>query len=756
MPTCLVIQPSLRLSRHFIDYPAFAGLGAYQAAAVLRDLGWAVGVVDGFDQPDADLVDLDDAAWLGQPAQAFLDRLDPGDADLVLIAGSPFLLAPWARPWLSELTACLAGRTRAPIALAEMVTGGMHALQVDPERLWTDLPGLGALLRFEGERSIARLAGRVEAGWSGGPVTLEEREPFDLDALPEPAWDLMDRQAFFAFLARVLASPWRPGPIPAEPARSLPLITARGCPYACIFCTHGPGLSGPDRRRVRRRPWERIAAEVTRWRTEWGIERLVVLDEIPNLDAGRFDRLLSLAAELGLELAFPNGLRADRLDRPQLARLARVCRSIKVSLESASPRVQHEILRKDLDPASVGRVAAWCHELGLALQIHYLIGLPGERQDELLATLGTAEALQARYGARALIQYPVPLPGTALERQCGPVAAQASEGEPLDLHACFQGRALVSTGTLEPAEIEALAAGRTRDRSAATAPKVIVNLTYRCNNRCRFCAVGDRPARDAELPDVLAALEAQRARGARLLDIDGGEPSLHPDLFEVIAAGRRLDFERIGLITNGRRAAYQAFAQRIADSGLDEVLVSLHAGQAEVHDGLTRAPGSFEQTLTGLANLLAALGDPDRLAVNTTLVADNLAGLDAMGRTLAGLGVRRWNLQLLTPFGRASGLDLPSEADLQAALTGLLAAPPDGLRIQVVNCPPCVLPGHEQAAAGDIGKAGREMVFVGEQGVNLQAFLAERRRPSPKCLKCAWALACAGPYRFDPPPGEDR
>ncbi len=756
MPTCLVIQPSLHLSRSFIDYPAFTGLGAYQAAAVLLAQGWAVRVVDGFDQPDADLVDLGDAAWLGQPAQAFLKRLDPGDADLVLIAGSPFLLAPWARPWLVELTGRLAERTQAPIALAEMVTGGMHFLQVEPDRLWADLSGLQALLRFEGERSIARLAERVEAGWPGSPLTLEEREAFDLDQIPDPAWHLMDLEAYFRFLTRVLASPWRPSPLPPEPARSLPLITARGCPYACIFCTHGPGLSGRDRRRVRRRPWDRVFTELSRWRTEWRIERVVVLDEIPNLDAERFDGLLGLAEELDLELAFPNGLRADRLERPQLARLARVSRSVKVSLESASPRVQREVLGKDLDPASVGRVAAWCQELGLPLQIHYLIGLPGERRDELLATLGTAEALQARYDAEALIQYPVPLPGSALERRCGPVAGQAGDGAPLDLHACFQGRALVSTGSLSPAQIEALAAGRTRKQATPTAPKVIVNLTYRCNNRCRFCAVGDRPARDAHLPAVVAALEAQHARGARLLDIDGGEPSLHPDLFEVIAVGRRLGFEHIGLITNGRRCAYPAFAGRVSTSGVDEVLVSLHAGQAHIHDSLTRAPGSFEQTLAGLGNLLTALGDPDRLAVNTTLVAENLAGLDAMGQLLADLGVRRWNLQLLTPFGRATSLDLPSEAELEAALAALLQAPPDGLRIQVINCPPCVLPGHEQAAAGDIGKAGREMVFVGEQGVNLQAFLAERRQPKAECQQCAWALACAGPYRFDPPAGEDR
>ena len=94
--------------------------------------------------------------------------------------------------------------------------------------------------------------------------------------------------------------------------------------------------------------------------------------------------------------------------------------------------------------------------------------------------------------------------------------------------------------------------------------KVIVNLTYRCNNRCVFCAVGDRPSQDARLPDVLAALKRYRDRGYRLLDIDGGEPTLHQDLLAVVAAARELGYERVALITNGRRMAYAAYARGIA------------------------------------------------------------------------------------------------------------------------------------------------------------------------------------------------
>jgi hypothetical protein len=78
----------------------------------------------------------------------------------------------------------------------------------------------------------------------------------------------------------------------------------------------------------------------------------------------------------------------------------------------------------------------------------------------------------------------------------------------------------------------------------------------------------------------------------------------------------------------------------------------------------------------------------------------------------------------------------------------LLASPPAGVRIQVVNMPPCELPGHEQVAALDFAKAERNMVFVGARGENLLGYLAARRRRGPKCEPCAWSLVCPGEYVF--------
>jgi MoaA/NifB/PqqE/SkfB family radical SAM enzyme/radical SAM superfamily enzyme YgiQ (UPF0313 family) len=741
----VVVLPPLRLSPRFIDYPWLTQLGACQAAAVLRARGWHVELLDGLDRPDAALAAHPDHAWLGQPRRPFLDRLGGVRADLTVIAGSPFLTLAPARRWLGGLLRAVPAAA-GTLAYADLVVGGMHYVEYDGAALLRAAPRLDLLLRYEAEPLLDRAAALLESGRRPPRAVWENRDPFPLDDVPLPAFELLDVPATFAFLRRVLATPWRPGPFPPEPAETLPLVTARGCPYGCSFCSKNPGLPEP-RRQFRAFPWARVEHAVARWVRELGLRRLVVLDELPNLDPRRFDRLLALAERHGLRLEFPNGLRADRLERRQVRRLRPLVTTLKVSLESASPRVQRRVLDKRLDPAAVERVAAWCAAEGVPLQVHGMIGIPGERRAEIVRTVRALAELRRVHGAEPLLQFATPLPGTALARRLGrPLDA------PGDLHAAFQEGGL-TTREFDPAFLRRAAALLAVPDAGGRERKVIVNLTYRCNNRCVFCAVGDREARDAGTADVLAALRRHRARGFDLLDIDGGEPTLHPELPGLVAAARRLGYARVAVTTNGRTLSLPGVAAALVRAGVTEVLVSLHAPTAALHERLTRAPGSFRQTVAGLRALLAAAGDAVHVAVNTTVVRRNLAALPALARLLARLGVRRWNVQVVTPFGRARAAHVPAESALRRQLGALLAGAPPGLAIQVVNCPPCLLPGREAAALPDFGKAERAMVFVGESGVNLQAWLAARRRPDARCRDCPFAGPCPGFFRFDAAPG---
>ena len=107
----------------------------------------------------------------------------------------------------------------------------------------------------------------------------------------------------------------------------------------------------------------------------------------------------------------------------------------------------------------------------------------------------------------------------------------------------------------------------------------------------------------------------------------------------------------------------------------------------------------------------------------------------------------RWNLQVVTPFGRARASQEPPTSTLRRYLGAVLDRVPAGMRIQIIYCPPCLLPGHESAALTDFAKAERAMVFVGESGTNLQDWLAGKRRRAARCRGCLYAVLCPGFYR---------
>ncbi|MBI5498603.1 MAG: radical SAM protein [Deltaproteobacteria bacterium] len=737
----VVLLPPLLLSRHFVDYPWLTHLGAYQAAAVLLRRGWRVEVLDGFARPRAALVRRGERAWLGEPARDFLARLRGIRADLAVVAGSPFLTVSPGRDWLGRLAAAVPA-SAGVLAYADMVVGGMHYAEYDGEELLARTGRLDLVLRYECEPLLDRVAAAIEGGETPPRGVLENRVAFPLDDLPLPAWERMDVPAAFGFLRRVLGTRWRPGPFPPDPAETLPIVTARGCPHGCVFCSKNPGLPEP-RRQYRAVPWARLEQAIDGWVRSMGVRRLVVLDEVANLREERFEALLGLAERRGLRLEFPNGLRADRLREAHVRRLRPLASALKVSLESASRRVQRRVIGKNLDPAAVERVAAWCAAEKLPLFVHGIIGIPGERRSEIVRTVRTLAGLHRRHGAVPLLQFATPIPGTAMARRCPPAA-----GATADFHEAFQ-HGGVTTSEFDPAFLRQAADVLALHVATARERKVIVNLTYRCNNHCVFCAVGDRPARDARTADVVEALRRHRDRGFDLLDIDGGEPTLDPELPAVVSAARAMGYRRITVATNGRLLSYPWFADALVRAGVMEVLVSLHAPEAPLQERLTRTAGSFEQTVAGIRNVLAAGGGAVDVGVNTTVVRDNVAALPAMAGFLAGLGVAHWTVQVVTPFGRARAAHVPSARALRENLSAVLDRAPAGMRIQVINCPPCLLPGHESAALTDFGKAERAMVFVGESGVNLQAWLAGKRRRDARCRDCVHAVLCPGFYRFE-------
>ena len=134
-----------------------------------------------------------------------------------------------------------------------------------------------------------------------------------------------------------------------------------------------------------------------------------------------------------------------------------------------------------------------------------------------------------------------------------------------------------------------------------------LDLTYRCNNHCRHCWLWlpiNAPEKQQELTfDEIRDIAGQaRAMGCREWAFSGGEPMLRPDFAEIFETLTRRA-TRYNLNTNGTLITPQ-IAQLMRREG--RKMVAVYGATAEVHDHVTRNPGSFEATMRGFAYLKEA------------------------------------------------------------------------------------------------------------------------------------------------------
>lgn len=154
---------------------------------------------------------------------------------------------------------------------------------------------------------------------------------------------------------------------------------------------------------------------------------------------------------------------------------------------------------------------------------------------------------------------------------------------------------------------------------------VLLRVGQRCSHECPMCTTMSGPrAPSHPLPELLRRIDGLLARGARCVALTGGEPPLHPEFWEIVAALRARGMGWV-LHTNGRSFRQPGLAERAAEQGVLRALVSFHAHQAAAADAIAGARRrTLEQTTEGIRRLRAA-GVPVMLnCVPTTLTLGTL------------------------------------------------------------------------------------------------------------------------------------
>src|SRR5690606_7168959 len=180
------------------------------------------------------------------------------------------------------------------------------------------------------------------------------------------------------------------------------------------------------------------------------------------------------------------------------------------------------------------------------------------------------------------------------------------------------------------------------ERLSTRSARLHISIGAVCNNNCIFCMEEDRDARYVNN----SAMTAERVRwvleehrGAEEVCFTSGEPTTRSELPEFVTWAKELGFRRISMMTNGRRAAHLAYVAALTRRGLNRLYVSIHGHEARLHEGLTRTPGSFTQTVEGLGNAAKLKRYGLELHTSTVLTRRNLPYLLEIYGFLRGLGV---------------------------------------------------------------------------------------------------------------------
>lgn len=266
-------------------------------------------------------------------------------------------------------------------------------------------PGFDYACIGEGEGPLLELLERLEEGdlqgarnipnirVRGGPFPALRPPLADLDTLPFVARDLL-----------------------AEQYGVLHLTTQRGCPFPCTFCAAGSiNALYPKYSYQRRRSVPNVLEEIRQLRSLGPLNYLVFLDDTFTLNhhwVQGFCR--AYGEEFGI--GFSVNARAETVTPNLLSLLAGAgCRHVTYGIESGSPRIRRDVLKRQVDNERLVEVFEWSREAGLLATANYMLGIPGETAADIEQTLDLHHRLAPDDFGYFVFH---PYPGTPLYELC--------------------------------------------------------------------------------------------------------------------------------------------------------------------------------------------------------------------------------------------------------------------------------------------------------------------------------------------------
>jgi len=288
----------------------------------------------------------------------------------------------------------------------KIVMGGAHATMLTQETM-ASAPEIDVIIRGEGDESVLEVLKALEDnrpldGIAGISYRAEEKiihtadrtSSIDMNALPFPSYHLL---------------PWkkyRPHPPHGMSLPFAAVVTSRGCPYHCAYCSK-PVFGS----RFRAQSPARVVDELAYLKDRFGVKEVAFYDDSFTLDRKRVHGISEKILSSGLKIAWTCETRVNLVAKDLLHSMKKAgCYAVAYGIESASPEII-KTLHKDTTLDQVEEAVRQSREVGLQVIGYFMLGSPGETPDTIRQTINLAQRLKVDF---AQFSVTTPFPGTEL------------------------------------------------------------------------------------------------------------------------------------------------------------------------------------------------------------------------------------------------------------------------------------------------------------------------------------------------------
>ncbi len=335
--------------------------------------------------------------------QAFLEAVGGFNPDLVAFSS---VYIQWR--YVKQLCRWIKEEFPRPI-----IAGGIHPT-LSPEEC-ISCPDVDWICRGEGEYALRDVVRALENGspiekieniWcrdkSGGIIKNPERPLISpLDELPYPDREYYDYDKALA-----------------DMGGNLSVMTSRGCPYRCTYCSNEALMRvyQGNGRFIRQRSIENVIGELVQaCERHPGARYITFSDDIITENKGWFFPFLEAYRD-NVGLPFSVQVQMQTFDRETARRMADAgCYQAIIAMESGDEVIRREVMNRNLSDEQIVNAYRYCDEVGIETVSYNIMGVPGETEESIRKSIGMLQKVKPD---SSLVFKFTPFPGTKLHEVC--------------------------------------------------------------------------------------------------------------------------------------------------------------------------------------------------------------------------------------------------------------------------------------------------------------------------------------------------